>query len=64
MIAANGGSPPLTFSMFRHVIDSMGLPQRPIDDEPDFEGINFAEIDDEIGQDIGLFMGESNNKYY
>ncbi len=50
--------------MFRHVIDSMGLPQRPIDDEPDFEGINFAEIDDEIGQDIGLFMGESNNKYY
>jgi hypothetical protein len=32
VIDLNGGSPPITFSMFNHVVSSIGLPQRPLPD--------------------------------
>ncbi len=28
----NGGTPPLTFSMFNHVVQAIGDPDRPLDD--------------------------------
>lgn len=40
----NGGSPPVTFSMFGHVTQAIGEPDRPID-EPDFSKVAMADLD-------------------
>ncbi len=32
VVELNGGSPPLTFGMFNHVVQTIGSPDRPVDD--------------------------------
>lgn len=53
VLALNGGTPPVTFAMFNHVISAMSKPDRPMGDV-DFSNIQFASMDEELGKSIGL----------
>eukprot|EP00090_Calanus_glacialis_P015078 TRINITY_DN23945_c0_g1_i1.p1 TRINITY_DN23945_c0_g1~~TRINITY_DN23945_c0_g1_i1.p1 ORF type:complete len:557 (-),score=96.24 TRINITY_DN23945_c0_g1_i1:131-1714(-) len=44
IIAANGGSPPLTYSQFSHVTKGIGPPRRPMPDV-DFSRVQFAKLE-------------------
>ena len=43
IIEANGGTPPLTYSHFCHVIKTVGLPRRPLPDA-DLRGVTFLDL--------------------
>ncbi len=45
VIDVNGGTPPITFSMFNHVVSSIGLPPKPLKDV-DLKTVKLACIDD------------------
>ena len=73
IIALNGGSPPVTFAMFNHVVSSIGLPPRPSPDV-DLSSIDCANLDPfpEAGlfehfpscEDVGVTKTHVTNKMY
>ena len=44
IISLNGGSPPVTFAMFNHVVSSIGLPPRPLPDV-DMSSVNLVNLE-------------------
>eukprot|EP00095_Tigriopus_kingsejongensis_P002738 maker-scaffold1095_size63103-snap-gene-0.8 protein:Tk02738 transcript:maker-scaffold1095_size63103-snap-gene-0.8-mRNA-1 annotation:"cryptochrome precursor" len=46
--------PPLTFSMFNHVVSAMAKPIRPLD-PPDLSTVSYASLNDDLAAKIGLF---------
>jgi len=57
IIEANGGSPPLTFSMFNHVTSALGKPERPLEDV-DLSSTKLVKgLDKELAEKIQLFEG-------
>jgi cryptochrome len=53
IINANGGFAPLTYEMFLHTINVLGLPQRP-EKDVDLSKIDFGEIPVEIYGELGM----------
>ncbi len=62
VIKINTGSPPVTFSAFNYVINSIGDPPRPWG-FINLGAVNFGRIPEEVHDHIGLFQGiqTSNN---
>ena len=56
VIEVNAGTPPVTFSMFNYVVNSIGDPPRPLD-SINLGNVNFGTIPQEIHEGIGLFQG-------
>lgn len=56
VIKENGGTPPLTFSMFNHVVKAIGDPDRPLPDV-DLNSIPFAEVEESLATNINLISG-------
>ncbi|XP_017856393.1 PREDICTED: cryptochrome-1 [Drosophila arizonae] len=54
VIDTNGGIAPLTYQMFLHTVQIIGLPPRPVRD-PNFEGVKFVQLSPELRHDIGCF---------
>lgn len=50
----NGGSPPVTFNMFNHVIESIGKPPRPLPDV-NLTDIPFADLSPTLRTKIKMF---------
>uniref|UniRef100_A0A1I8PPM0 Cryptochrome-1 n=1 Tax=Stomoxys calcitrans TaxID=35570 RepID=A0A1I8PPM0_STOCA len=54
VIDTNGGIPPLTYQMFLHTVQVIGLPPRPVLD-PEWTGVEFLEINDAVIEDLNGF---------
>ncbi|XP_077288717.1 circadian regulator cryptochrome [Arctopsyche grandis] len=54
VIKANGGIPPLTFQMFLHTVETIGLPARPVDDV-DFKNVKFGIIPPYLCNELLMF---------
>lgn len=54
IITTNGGIPPLTYEMFLHTVQILGLPPRPVD-EPKWEGITFPNLPHEFLNEFNVF---------
>lgn len=55
IINVNGGYAPLTYQMMLHAINVLGLPPRPVNDDVDFSCVDFGEISEKLGNELGLF---------
>ncbi len=71
VIKMNGGTPPVTFSMFNHVVSSIGLPPRPLP-TVDLTKVKMADIKEATNmfkempkpEDFGRTPDPGNNKIY
>ncbi|XP_037947512.1 cryptochrome-1 [Teleopsis dalmanni] len=54
VIDTNGGIPPLTYQMFLHTVQIIGLPPRPVED-PDWQGVPFLELPNELMNELHCF---------
>uniref|UniRef100_T1GZF7 Photolyase/cryptochrome alpha/beta domain-containing protein n=1 Tax=Megaselia scalaris TaxID=36166 RepID=T1GZF7_MEGSC len=54
IITTNGGIPPLTYEMFLHTVQILGLPPRPVD-EPKWDGVSFPELPKEFLDEFHVF---------
>ncbi|KAL7729669.1 hypothetical protein ACLKA6_007941 [Drosophila palustris] len=54
VIETNGGIAPLTYQMFLHTVQIIGLPPRPVHD-PHFGGVSFVRLSPELRKDLRCF---------
>ncbi|XP_043946773.1 cryptochrome-1 [Drosophila biarmipes] len=54
VIDTNGGIPPLTYQMFLHTVQIIGLPPRPAAD-PRLDDVSFVELAPELRRSLGYF---------
>uniref|UniRef100_T1PEJ3 Cryptochrome-1 n=1 Tax=Musca domestica TaxID=7370 RepID=T1PEJ3_MUSDO len=55
VIDTNGGIPPLTYQMFLHTVQVIGLPPRPADD-PDWTNVEFIQIEENLIKELRGFL--------
>nr|ACJ08741.1 cryptochrome [Sarcophaga bullata] len=55
VINTNGGIPPLTYQMFLHTVQIIGLPPRPVPD-PDWHNVKFVKLSEKLIKDLGVFL--------
>ena len=60
VVAANGGAPPVTFNMFMHLTDCIGVPPRPAPDV-DLTRVNYGRMPDSVVSQPGYLTGERNS---
>ncbi|CAH0392405.1 unnamed protein product [Bemisia tabaci] len=53
IIDTNGGSPPLTYSMFLHTVSVIGPPPRPVED-PCWDGIKFGVLPESLKRELDV----------
>ena len=58
VVAANGGTPPVTFNIFMHLTDCIGAPPRPAPDV-DLSKVNYGQMPDSVTSQLGYLGGES-----
>ncbi|XP_053955954.1 cryptochrome-1 [Anastrepha ludens] len=54
VISTNGGIPPLTYQMFLHTVEIIGLPPRPVED-PDWNGVELLQLPESILMELNAF---------
>ncbi|KAM7361384.1 circadian regulator cryptochrome [Cochliomyia hominivorax] len=55
VIDTNGGIPPLTYQMFLHTVQIIGLPPRPVPD-PDWQNVKFHKLNEKLIMELQVFL--------
>ncbi|EDW83799.1 uncharacterized protein Dwil_GK13802 [Drosophila willistoni] len=63
VIETNGGIPPLTYQMFLHTVEIIGLPPRPTND-PNWNNVGFVEISQELQRELKYLQHFPTPEYF